>query len=74
MPAYFDSETNKKKGTGPFFHGDDSEGKIVIEGKAWQSLREKLYYYRNEDILFTRLPRFARNDTFSLSIFNKSVT
>jgi len=44
MPAYFDSETNKKKGIGPFFHGDDSEGKIVIEGKARQSLREKKSY------------------------------
>ncbi len=46
----------------------------VIASKAWQSHREKLYYYGNEDILFMRLPRFARNDTFNLSIFNKSVT
>ncbi len=46
----------------------------VIASEAWQSHREKLYYYGNEDILFMRLPRFARNDTFNLSIFNKNVT
>jgi hypothetical protein len=46
----------------------------VIASEAWQSLREKIYYYGKEDILFMRLPRFARNDTFILSIINKSVT
>ncbi len=46
----------------------------VIASEAWQSCREKLYYYENENDLFMRLPRFARNDTFIISIINKSVT
>ncbi len=46
----------------------------VIASEAWQSRREKLYYYENEDTLFMRLPRFAGNDTFTLIIFTKSVT
>jgi len=48
---------------------DDIEGKGVIASEAWQSRREKLYYYRNEDILFMRLPRFARNDNFIFRLF-----
>jgi len=43
MPAYFDSETNKKKGQAPFSF-NDIEGKSVVASKAWQSLREKKAY------------------------------
>ncbi len=46
----------------------------VIASEAWQSRREKLYYYGNEDIFFMRLPRFARNDTLTFNIIDKSVT
>jgi len=46
----------------------------VIASEVWQSRREKLCCYENEDMLFMRWPRFARNDTFNLGIFNKSVT
>jgi len=46
----------------------------VIASVAWQSPREKLYYYRNEDILFMRLPRFARNDTSLFNVITKRVT
>ncbi len=44
----------------------------VIASGAWQSPREKLYYYRNEDILFMRLSRSAHNDTFVFNIITKN--
>jgi hypothetical protein len=34
----------------------------VIASEAWQSRKKKLHYYWSEDILYMRLPRFARND------------
>ncbi|UCE22992.1 MAG: hypothetical protein JSV46_12540 [Candidatus Aminicenantes bacterium] len=46
----------------------------VIASEAWQSRREKLCYYENEDMLLMRWPRFARYDIFNPGIFNKSVT
>ncbi len=79
---FFTWDNKRKKGAGNSFEKRELLYMLsnlvtffdVIASEAWQSHREKLYYYGNEDILFMRLPRFARNDTFNLNIFNKSVT